>query len=65
MVECHPINPSVVSVDAFNTFISETGKHVPKVVFLYLKPTIIDEVRGYYTIGKVIVDLCLDKIKML
>ncbi|RZC82248.1 hypothetical protein C5167_045035 [Papaver somniferum] len=64
-------------------------KHVPRVVFLYLEPTVIDEVRtgtyrqlfhleqfinrkenasnnfdrGHYTIGKEIVDLCLDRIR--
>ncbi|KAM3744670.1 hypothetical protein ACB098_06G070500 [Castanea mollissima] len=76
--------------DAFNTFFSETGagKHVPRVVFIDLEPTVIDEVRtstyrqlfhpeqlisskedatnnfarGHYTIGKEIVDLCLDRI---
>ena len=33
--------------DSFNTFFSETGsgKHVPRVVFLDLEPTVIDEVR--------------------
>ncbi|XP_058075830.1 tubulin alpha chain-like [Magnolia sinica] len=33
--------------DAFNTFFSETraGMHVPRAVFVDLKPTIIDEVR--------------------
>merc|ERR1711948_145423 len=63
--------------DAFNTFFSETGagKHVPRCVFLDLEPTVIDEVRtGTYrqlfhpeqlTIGKEIVDLCLDRIRKL
>ena len=33
--------------DSFNTFFSETGsgKHVPRVVFVDLEPTVIDEVR--------------------
>eukprot|EP00955_Chlamydomonas_euryale_P007599 80571-Chlamydomonas_euryale.AAC.1 len=33
--------------DAFNTFFSETnsGKHVPRAIFLDLEPTVIDEVR--------------------
>nr|KAG5698786.1 hypothetical protein BaRGS_032205 [Batillaria attramentaria] len=33
--------------DSFNTFFSETGagKHVPRVVFIDLEPTVIDEVR--------------------
>ncbi|KAL8153717.1 hypothetical protein V2J09_011477 [Rumex salicifolius] len=33
--------------DAFNTFFSETGagKHVPRVVFVDLEPTVIDEVK--------------------
>ena len=33
--------------DAFNTFFSETGteKHVPRCVFLALKPTVVDEFR--------------------
>ncbi|KAH7440399.1 hypothetical protein KP509_04G105400 [Ceratopteris richardii] len=53
--------------DAFNTFF----------IFLDLEPTVIDElisgkedaannfVRGHYTIGKEIVDLCLDHIRKL
>ncbi|KAF6134151.1 hypothetical protein GIB67_013548, partial [Kingdonia uniflora] len=34
--------------DAFNTFFSETGagKHVPRAIFVNLKPTVIDEVRS-------------------
>ncbi|GLJ11108.1 hypothetical protein SUGI_0143140 [Cryptomeria japonica] len=79
--------------DTFNTFFNETsvGKHVPRAVFVDLKPTVIEEVhtgiyhqlfhpekltngkedvannfsRGHYTIGKEIVDLCLDHIKKL
>ncbi|PVD34918.1 hypothetical protein C0Q70_06199 [Pomacea canaliculata] len=33
--------------DSFNTFFSETssGKHVPRVVFVDLEPTVIDEIR--------------------
>ncbi|KAJ1397225.1 Tubulin/FtsZ, GTPase domain [Sesbania bispinosa] len=47
---------------------SETGaEHVPRVVFMYPEPTVIDEVRsgGHYMIGKDIVDLCLDQIRKL
>nr|KJB48791.1 hypothetical protein B456_008G087400 [Gossypium raimondii] len=65
--------------DAFNTFFSETvsGKHVPRAVFVDLEATVIDELisgkedaannfaRGHYTIGKEIVDLCLDRIRKL
>ncbi|KAL0792443.1 hypothetical protein Bca101_063820 [Brassica carinata] len=64
--------------DAFNTFFSETGagKHVPRAVFVDLEPTVIDEVRtGTYrqlfhpeqliSVGKEIVDLCLDRIRKL
>ena len=79
--------------DAFNTFFCETGasKHVRRVVFLDLEPTVINKVRtrtyrqlfhpeqlisgkedaannfarGHYTIGKEIVDLCLDRIRKL
>ncbi|XP_059074435.1 tubulin alpha-2 chain-like [Cryptomeria japonica] len=79
--------------DASNTFFSETGagKHVPRVVFVDLEPTVIEEVCtdiyrqlfhpeqlisgkedaannfacGHYTIGKEIVDLCLDRIRKL
>ncbi|KAG1342459.1 hypothetical protein COCNU_05G006880 [Cocos nucifera] len=79
--------------DAFSTFFSETGagKHVPRVVFVDLEPTVIDEVRtgayrqhfhpssssaarrnaannfarGHHTVGKEIVDLCLDRIRKL
>lgn len=33
--------------DCFNTFFSETnsGKHVPRAIFVDLEPTVIDEVR--------------------
>ncbi|KAJ7227706.1 hypothetical protein O6H91_Y461900 [Diphasiastrum complanatum] len=50
--------------DAFNMFFSETGagKHVPHAIFLDLEPTVIDEVQ---TVGKEIVDLCLDRIMKL
>ncbi|KAI7979565.1 Tubulin alpha chain [Camellia lanceoleosa] len=64
--------------DAFNTFFSETGtkKHIPRAVFVDLEPTVIDEVRtGTYrqlfhpeqfiSVGKEIVDLCLDRIRKL
>ncbi|XP_028193389.1 tubulin alpha-2 chain-like [Glycine soja] len=82
-----------VTHDAFNTFFSEigSGKHAPRVVFVDLEPTVIDEVRcgtyrqlfhpeqlisdkedaannfacGHYTVGKEIVDLCLDRIHKL
>ncbi|MFQ6634844.1 hypothetical protein Gotur_011991, partial [Gossypium turneri] len=89
--------------DAFNTFFSETGsgKHVPRVIFVDLEPTVIDEktleptvidevrsgafrqlfhpeqlisskedaannfARRHYTVGREIVDLCLDRIRKL
>ncbi|KAL4280649.1 hypothetical protein GQ457_03G004130 [Hibiscus cannabinus] len=61
--------------DAFNTFFSETGagKHVPRAIFVDLEPTLISGkedaannfARGHYTIGKEIVDLCLDRIRKL
>ncbi|KAM3184646.1 hypothetical protein ACTXT7_007955 [Hymenolepis weldensis] len=36
-----------ICTDAFNTFFSETdsGKHVPRAVFVDLEPTVVDEVR--------------------
>ncbi|KAK1314831.1 Tubulin alpha-1 chain [Acorus calamus] len=60
-----PSDTSVgVAHDAFNTFFSETGagKHVPRAIFVDLEPTVIDEVR---TVGKEIVDLCLDRVRKL
>merc|ERR1711971_1082288 len=88
-----PSDKSAVTDGSFSTFFSETGsgKHVPRAVFLDLKPSVIDEVRtgtyrqlfhpeqmvggkedaannyarGHYTVGKEIVDLCLDRIRRL
>jgi len=78
---------------AFSTFFSETntGKHVPRAIYLDLEPNVIDEVRtgkyrqlwhpeqlisgkedaannyarGHYTVGKEMVDTCLDRIRKL
>ena len=77
--------------DSSNTFFNETetGKYVPRSVFIDLEPTAIDEIRtgnyrelfhheqmitgkedasniyarGYYTIGREIDDLVLDRIR--
>merc|ERR1712029_1192241 len=60
--------------DSFQTFFSETesGKHVPRAVFVDLEPTINGKedaannyARDHYTIGKEIVDLVLDRIRKL
>ncbi|GMH09438.1 hypothetical protein Nepgr_011279 [Nepenthes gracilis] len=79
--------------DGLESLTCETGaeKHVPRAVFVYLEPTVIDEVRtgayrqlfhpeqlisgkedaannfarGHYTVGKEIVDLCLDRVRKL
>ncbi|KAI1718057.1 trehalase domain-containing protein [Ditylenchus destructor] len=76
---------------SYNTFFSETqsGKHVPRAIFLDLEPTVVDEVRtgtyralfhpeqlitgkedaannyarGHYTIGKELIDTCMDRIR--
>ncbi|GJR73424.1 tubulin alpha chain [Tanacetum coccineum] len=51
------------SNDALNMFFSEkgAGKHVSLAVFVDMESTVIDEA-FYRTIGKEIVDLCLDRI---
>ncbi|XP_019867254.1 tubulin alpha-1D chain [Aethina tumida] len=43
----HFISEPVVADDSYNTFFNETesGKHVPRVVFVDLEPTVVDEVR--------------------
>ncbi|EYC11439.1 hypothetical protein Y032_0050g1913 [Ancylostoma ceylanicum] len=82
-----------VEDSSYNTFFSETqsGKHVPRAVFVDLEPTVVDEVRtgtyaklfhpeqlitgkedaannyarGHYTIGKELIDVCMDRIRRL
>ncbi|GJR34057.1 alpha tubulin [Tanacetum coccineum] len=51
------------SNDALNMFFSEkgAGKHVSLAVFVDMESTVIDEA-FYRTVGKEIVDLCLDRI---
>ena len=66
---------------SFSTFFNETdsGKHVPRAIFVDLEPTVIDQVRtgayrhlfhpannyarGHYTVGKEIIDLVVEKIR--
>merc|ERR1712062_716519 len=89
--------PSDVTVgggdDSFNTFFSETnsGKHVPRAIFVDMEPSVIDEIRmgtyrqlfhpdqlctgkedaannyarGHYTIGREMIEPCMDKIRRL
>lgn len=47
-----PSDKTIGGDDSFNTFLSEigTGKHVPRAVFVNLKPTVIDE--AHYRQGK-------------
>ncbi|CAJ0935080.1 unnamed protein product, partial [Mesorhabditis belari] len=80
-----------VEDSSYNTFFSETqsGKHVPRAIFMDLEPTVVDEVRtgtyrslfhpeqlitgkedaannyarGHYTIGKELIDVCVDRIR--
>ncbi|KAI1731480.1 trehalase domain-containing protein [Ditylenchus destructor] len=62
---------------SYNTFFSETqsGKHVPRAIFLDLEPTVVEQLitgkedaannyaRGHYTIGKELIDTCMDRIR--
>jgi tubulin alpha len=93
-IACHKANNfGNMDDDSFKVFFSETdsGKCVPRSIFLDLEPTVIDEIRtgtyrhlfhpeqlisgkedaannfarGQYTIGKEIMDLCLDRIRKL
>ncbi|GMT20338.1 hypothetical protein PFISCL1PPCAC_11635, partial [Pristionchus fissidentatus] len=82
-----------VEDSSYNTFFAETqsGKHVPRAVFVDLEPTVVDEVRtgtyknlfhpeqmitgkedaannyarGHYTIGKEVIDVCVDRLRRL
>lgn len=38
-----PFDKNIGRVDAFNTFFSKAGKYTSRIVFLDLKPTVVDE----------------------